>query len=128
MDKKLCFVKLIGSDINGQNVYEFLFTENIEGFWGENFEYKPCGLCNELIPNEDSYETVEKVKTEIKFDLIQDSTCFGFQDCIDVCVALAFENMDDYEEYPEPFRIVFKYGDSFEHVEEILAKRNILFC
>lgn len=60
-------------------------------------------------------------------ELIQNSTCFGYQDCIDNVVAIAYENIDNYTEYPEPFRIVLHYGDELEQVETMLAKRNILF-
>lgn len=126
MDKKLCFIKHIGENIGGQNIYKLLFTSDVDSFFGENFEYKPCGLCNELIPNEGSYDEEYTFITNIKLDLIQDSTCFGFQDCMDGCVALAYENMDDYDEYPEPCRLVLQYGMDIDEVMGKLAQRNII--
>jgi len=45
-------------------------------------------------------------------------------DCRDHCIALASENIDDYEEYIVP-RIVIQFGDRLDYVEKMLAKRNL---
>ena len=65
------------------------------------------------------------VKTNIKFDLIQNSLCFSFKECMDGCVCLACENIDNYEEYPEDGRLVFSYGQSFDSVEDKLGAKKI---
>lgn len=122
----LCFIKKVGEDIDGNNIYELLFTEDIETFFGENFEYKPCCLCNELIPFEDTYSVVKTIKIKMKLDLIQESCCFSFGDCQDGIVAIAYENIDDYEEYPENGRLIFHYGESYNDIEKKLAEINIL--
>ena len=49
------------------------------------------------------------------------------QDCVDGIVALAWEDMSNYEEYPEPIRLVFKYGENIESVEDKLAQRSQFF-
>lgn len=121
--KSLCYINLIGEDIDSNYTYEFLFTERLDEFWGEDFEQKPAGLCNNLTPIENSFDEVIKTKTKFKLDLVQNNTCFSIQDCIDGIVALAWENIDDYDEYPNDGRIVFQFGDSFEDVEDKLAKR-----
>ena len=41
-EPKLGFIRLIGEESDGYYRYEFIFTNNINEFWGENFEYKPC--------------------------------------------------------------------------------------
>ena len=124
--RSLCFIRYVGEDVEGFNVYEFLFTSMVDEFWGENFEYMPCCLCNELIPNEDMYDLVKTVKTKMRFGLIQNSCCFSFQDCIDQIVALCWEDISTYEVYPEDGRLVLNYGMSYEDVEEILSNRNII--
>ena len=113
---KLGFIKLIGEETDGYYRYEFIFTDNIDEFWGEGFEYKPCCLVNNLIPNDEYMTEIHIVKMKIKLDLIQDSCCFGFQDCTDGIIALAWENMDAYEDYPEDGRIFFKFGETLEEV------------
>lgn len=122
----LGFIRLIGTEADGVYNYEFIFTNNIDEFWGENFEYKPCCLCNDLIPNDEYITEIHKIKTKIKFDLVQDNCCFSMQDCMDGIISLAWENIDEYEEYPEDGRLVFNFGESYDEVERKLALKNIL--
>lgn len=122
----LGFIRLIGAEADGIDNYEFIFTNNIDEFWGENFEYKPCCLCNDLIPNDEYITEIHKIKTKIKFDLVQDNCCFSMQDCMDGIISLAWENIDEYEEYPEDGRLVFNFGESYDEVERKLALKNIL--
>lgn len=122
----LGFIRLIGAESDGVDNYEFIFTNNIDEFWGENFEYKPCCLCNDLIPNDEYITEIHKIKTKIKFDLVQDNCCFSMQDCMDGIISLAWENIDEYEEYPEDGRLVFNFGETYDEVERKLALKNIL--
>ena len=122
----LGFIRLIGTEADGVYNYEFIFTNTIDEFWGENFEYKPCCLCNDLIPNDEYITEIHKIKTKIKFDLVQDNCCFSMQDCMDGIISLAWENIDEYEEYPEDGRLVFNFGETYDEVERKLALKNIL--
>lgn len=122
----LGFVRLIGEENDGYFRYEFIFTDNVDEFWGDNFEYKPAGLVNDLIPSDEYITEIHIVKTKIKFDLVQNNMCFGMQDCMDGIVALAFENIDEYENYPEDGRIYFMFGEEMSEVERKLAIKNIL--
>jgi hypothetical protein len=124
---KLCFIKYIGEDIDGLNIYEFLFTDKIDEFWGENFEYFPSCLCNELIPDSNYYSLVKKIKTNLKLNLVQNSCCFSYQDSIDGIVAIAYEDISNYESYPEDGRLILHYGITFEDTEELLHNKNISF-
>lgn len=125
-DVFLLFVRLIGEENDGYYRYEFMFTDNPDEAWGEGFEYKPCCLVKDLIPSDEYITEVHIVKTKIKFDLIQDNCCFGMQDCMDGIVAVAHENIDGLDEYPENGRLFFMFGESLDDVEEKLAKKNIL--
>lgn len=125
-EARLGFIRLIGEESDGYYRYEFIFTTNIDEFWGENFEYKPAGLVNGLVPEDKYINEIHVVKMKIKLDLIQNSCCFGFQDCTDGIIALAWENVDDYEEYPEDGRIFFRFGETLEEVENKLAMKNVL--
>jgi hypothetical protein len=49
------------------------------------------------------------------------------QDCMDGIIALAFENIDAYENYPDDGRIYFMFGESIDDVERKLAMKHILF-
>jgi hypothetical protein len=79
-----------------------------------------------LLPSEEYITEVHTVKTKLKFDLIQNNMCFGLQDAMDGIVAIAFENIDEYESYPEEGRLFFMFGESFDEVERKLAMKRIL--
>lgn len=125
-DVFLLFVRLIGEEADGYYRYEFIFTDNPDEAWGEDWEHKPAGLVNDLIPSDEYITEVHIVKTKIKFDLIQNNMCFGMQDAMDGIVSIAYENMDAYESYPDDGRLFFMFGESFDEVERKLAMKNIL--
>lgn len=121
----LCFVKYVGQESGELRRYELLFSENPDTFWGENFEYKPCGLCNELIPDENYVDKLVTIRTSMVLDIITDSNCFSFQDCTDGVIALAWENIDDYEEYPDEGRLVLSFGETYDEVERKFAIKKV---
>lgn len=123
---KLCFIRYIGKTSDNKNIYEFFFTENEDDFWGENFEYMPCGLCNDITPNEDAYSKIYTIETDIKLCIITDSCCFSMQDCLDGVVALGWQDLSVLEEYPDEGRLILNFGDSYNDIETQLAERNIL--
>ena len=45
----------------------------------------------------------------------------------DKIIACAAEDISDYDEYPEPFRLVFHYGEEYKEVERKLAMRQQFF-
>lgn len=125
-DVYLCFVRLIGEENDGYYRYEFIFTNNPDEAWGENWEYKPCCLVNDIMPSDEYITEIHIVKTKIKFDLVQDNCCFGMQDCLDGIVAIAYEDIDEYDDYPNDGRLVFMFGEDYDEVERKLAIKNIL--
>ena len=46
---------------------------------------------------------------------------------IDGIIACAWEDISEYEEYPEPFRLVFNYGEKYASVEAKRAQRHQFF-
>ena len=125
-DVYLCFVRLIGEENDGYYRYEFIFTDNPDEVFGDDWEYKPAGLVNDLMPSDEYITEIHIVKTKIKFDLIQDNCCFGMQDCLDGIVAIAYEDIDEYDDYPNDGRLVFMFGEDYDEVERKLAIKNIL--
>lgn len=123
---KLCFIRLIGEENDGYYRYEFIFTDNVDEVWGENFDQKPACLVNGLMVSEEYIHEIHIVKMKIKLDLIQNNCCFSVSDCYDGCVSLAWQNLDNETEYPEDGRIFFKFGETLEEVENKLAIKNVL--
>ncbi len=124
---KVVFILYVGKDSDGMNLYRFLLSENTDETFADGWAEKPS--CNEKIENlmiDDSmFEYEKELKTDIKLDLAQDNCCFSMQDCRDKIIALAYENLDDAEEYPEPCRIVIHFGDMIDDVESMFARRDM---
>lgn len=111
----LCFIKYIGENDNGMYSYDLLFTENVDTFWGEGFEYIPCCLCNEMIPNEDGYDAIKRINIKYKLNLVQDSCCNSMQDSMDGIISLCWCYDDD-----ENFIFRLDYGITYEKVMKII--------
>ena len=124
---KVVYVKYVGTDTDGLNIYHFLLSTNTEGTFSEGWGEKPAGnISNEILMIDNSmYDYIKELKTDIKLDLAQDSFCFSMQDCRDKIIALCYENIDDYEFYPKNGRIVVHFGDTIIKVESMLAKRDL---
>lgn len=122
----LCFIRLIGEENDGYYRYEFIFTDNVDEVFGENFNQKPACLVNGLIVDDKYITEIHIVKMKIKLDLIQDNCCFSISDSYDGIIALAWENVDGYDEYPDDGRIFFRFGETLKEVDNKLAMKNIL--
>ena len=119
------YVQEVGKDNDGNYVYEFLISEDPDSIWMDSWNEIP--VCNEtdIKPSQDYYDYVKELRTDIKLSLGQNNCCVSFMDIKDNIAAIAYEDLSEAEEYPEP-RIVILYGDPLDEVEEMLAKRNLV--
>ena len=120
------YVLYVGKNTDDEYIYHLLISNDKEKTWAEGWENKPACVMRDLTPEDDMYEYIAALKTELILDLAQDNCCFSMQDCRDNVVALASENLEEAEEYPEEGRIVIHFGDTVDEVEKMLAKRDIL--
>lgn len=123
----VCYINYLGKDTDGLNVYQLMFTDNPDDVFCDGWSEKPaCNISNDiLIPDESMYTNVAEVRTEMILDLAQQNCCFSMQDCRDSIIALASENLDTAEEYPEDGRVVIHFGDGFDEVEKTFERREI---
>jgi len=116
----LCFIRLIGEENDGYYRYEFIFTDNVDEVFGENFDQKPACLVNDLMVSEEYIYEIHIVKMKIKLDLIQDNCCFSVSDAMDGIISIAWsENLDDNF-------MRFNFGEKLENVQKKLAENSIL--
>ena len=123
MDERLVFIRLIGVEDGGLRRYEFMFSDDIDTFFVEG-DNDQCCLSEEITPIGHSRTYI--VKMGFKLDLIQDNCCFSFEDAKRGIVSIAWENMDDYESYPDNGRLYFKFGDDYGDVSNRLYKKGVL--
>lgn len=121
---KLIFVNKIGLDWNGKLICEFIFSEADE-VDGEGWDVYPAK--NQAEPPEKEYiDMVGRVETdEISLMCIQESDTFAVWDAIDGVVAMAWEDITEYDEYPDD-RLSFFFGDSIDDVKDKLYARDII--
>jgi hypothetical protein len=123
-DLKLVFINTVGKDWEGLTIYEFIFSKNIEDIDGTDWDMLPAsGLPKP--PSKDFISGVITIKTDVVIETVQNSSLFSMWDSIDGVIALGWENIDEYETYPEN-RLVFKFGDSIVDVEEKLFMRDLM--
>ena len=123
----LVYVNPVGKDSNDLFEYEFFFSETPENVWGEDWNIACPAACGDTLPDPTTYSEIKTIKTDIPLFCVQQNTCFSIQDCIDNIVCLAYEDISTYTEYPEPLRLVFKFSEEYNSVEEKLNMREIYF-
>ena len=118
----LIFVNGLGPNYKGDNLYEFIFSEDVEDVWGDSWENKPSN--GYPLPPELKY--IKKVgvlrNTDVKLDLIQNSDFFCMIDAIDDVVALAWEP----DEVMGQKRLVFRFGQTEQEIKNKLYERDLI--
>jgi hypothetical protein len=122
---RLVFVNELGPNFRGDNLYEFIFSDN-EDVSGEDWESSPAG-GNPQPPHIDYITKVGVLKNDkIKLNVIQNSDFFSFYDAVDKVIALSWEDIENEYYNEEDTRLVFHYGDSEQDVMSKLYERDII--
>ena len=122
---RLVFVNELGPNFRGDNLYEFIFSDN-EDVTGEDWESSPAG-GNPQPPHIDYITKVGVLKNDkIKLNVVQNSDFFSFYDAVDKVIALSWEDIENEYYNEEDTRLVFHYGDSEEDVMTKLYERDII--
>ena len=118
---KLVFINGLGPNYKGDNMYEFIFSEEIEEVWGDGWESKPSSGY----PTPPELKHIKKVgvlrNTNIKLELVQNSDFFSMVDAVDDIIALAWETDETDNK-----RLVFRFGDDEQSVKDKLYERDIV--
>lgn len=123
-DLFLIYVNKIGKNHRGQFLYEFIFSDTTEEVNGTDWDVYPASGRPEP-PNEEFIKKVGVLESDLKFDIIQESDTFAVWDSIDGVVSIAWENINDYDTYPEK-RLFFRFGESLKKVEDKLYERDLV--
>ncbi len=123
---RLIYVLKVGTDNSGLNIYRFLYSEEIDSVWMEQWSEKPACNCRFLKPEPSMYSYVKEIRTDVELILGQSCCCNSYGDVCDGVLSIAYESIDNAPTYPEPFRIVLHFGDTMEGVDKTLAQRDIV--
>jgi hypothetical protein len=122
----LIYVNELGPNYKGDNIYEFIFSDNITDVWGEMWESKPSNGYP-LPPDLEHIKKVGVLKNDkISLSVIQKSDYFSMIDTIDDVVALGWENESELINFDLVKRLVFRFGETEENVKNKLYERDIV--
>jgi len=130
-EKYLVYVEKLNDIPNSKGLfeYEFFFSETPEITWGSDWNQQCPSACSkeDLRPDTSTYSEVKKLCSIIPLLSIGENSCFSVQDSVDQIVAICWEDISEYDTYPDPIRLVFNYGEKIESVEDKLAQRHQFF-
>jgi len=120
----LIFVNIIGTDHKGNFHYEFIFSDTISHIDGDDWDMVPAS-GRPSPPDQHFIKKVGKLETKMKLEVVQNSTTFAVWDAVDGVIALAWENIDAYESYPDK-RLCFRFGATVSEVEAKLYEKDLI--
>jgi hypothetical protein len=120
----LIYVNMVGKDYKGNLIYEFIFSDTTNNIDGEQWDVFPASGRPEP-PHDNFIKKVGRLESELNLEVIQNSDTFAVWDAIDGVIALAWENINAYDSYPEK-RLCFKFGETLEDVEEKLYENDLI--
>jgi hypothetical protein len=120
----LIYINSVGKDWQGNYLYEFLYSNTIKDIDGNDWDAVPAANRPEP-PHEEFVKKVGKLTTNVKLSLVQESDTFSVWDAVDGVIALGWENIDEYDEYPE-VRLWFKFGEDIKTVNDKLYEKDIV--
>lgn len=122
----LIYVNELGPNYKGDNIYEFIFSDEVDKVWGDNWESSPSNGYP-LPPDIDYIKKVGVLKNDsITMTVVQNSDIFSMTDSIDGIIALSWENESESVNFDNQKRLVFRFGDSEEVVKNKLYERDIV--
>lgn len=123
-DLFLIYVHKIGKNHSGNHMYEFIFSDTLSEVDGPGFDEFPAS--GKVEPPYDKFiKKVGRLECDLDLEVIQDSSIFCVYDAIDNIIALAWENINDYETYPEK-RISFKFGETIAETDKKLYEKDLI--
>ena len=123
-DLFLIYVNKIGKDYKENYLYEFIFSDTTKNIDGDDWDTFPAS-GRPSAPHDHFIKKVGRLESEIKFDVVQDSDTFAVWDAVDEVIALAWENINAYDSYPEK-RLCFKFGEPMSEVEAKLYEKDLI--
>jgi hypothetical protein len=120
----LIYVNMVGENYKGQYLYEFIFSDSKKDIDGEDWDTYPAS-GRPKPPFEKFIKRVGVLTSQLKLDVVQKSDTFAVWDAVDDVIALAWENVNAYETYPDP-RLNFRFGETEKAVADKLYAKDLI--
>ena len=121
----LVYVDYIGKDGDSLYVYILYIATDPSLVFGDYWDVLPIGQCSkeQKIPHESTIDNKIEIRIPILLKLAQNNNSLSMTDVTDNILALAWEDLTMYEEYPE-YRLILHYGENMNVVREKLTKKS----
>ncbi|MDA7491826.1 hypothetical protein N8447_00385 [bacterium] len=123
---KLLFINELGPNYKNENIYEFIFGNETEELWGDEWDARPAHGK----PGPPELQYIESVgvlnNTKVSLDLVQNSDYFNMEHALDNVIALGWETYEDDYDNGEEERLVFHFGEKLQKVKDKLYSRDII--
>jgi hypothetical protein len=123
---KLLFINELGPNYKNENIYEFIFGNETEELWGDEWDSRPAHGK----PGPPELQYIESVgvlnNTKLSLDLVQNSDYFNMEHALDNVIALGWETYEDDYDNGEEERLVFHFGEELQKVKDKLYSRDII--
>lgn len=120
----LVYINKVGTNYRFEDLYEFIFSDTTNNIDGEDWDVFPAS-GRPSPPSKQFIKLVGRLESKLKLDVVQNSTVFAVWDAVDGVIALAWENIDAYESYPDK-RLCFTFGENLESVKNKLYEKDLI--
>jgi len=118
----LVYINPLGKNHKGEFIYEFIFNDNIEIEFGEDWMVLPASSGSLTPPPMKYIKNVEILQTtELELELAIYSDSFQYSDAVENILAVGWEK----ESPDDQIRLVFQYGEKEESIIDKLYSRDI---
>jgi len=117
----LAYIKPICKDTDGTYEYDFFFSDTPEYVWGPFWDEVNPSSLGDITPDQTTYSTVYRVKTDLPLKTFQETTCYSMEYTTYKIFPLAWIDIENLEEYPEFGRLAMYFGEEMEEIEKKLA-------
>lgn len=124
MEKVLVYVKPICRNTNKTYEYDFFFSETPEFVWGPDWDVDSPASNGDNTPDSTTYSDIYRVRTDLPLKTIEETSCYSMEYATYGITALSWIDIENLEEYPENGRLVMKFGETIDEIQEKLAKYN----
>jgi len=121
---KLVYINKVGQNWKGNFIYEFLFSDILDDIDGDGWDAYPASN-NPEPPSENFIKKSGAPIGDLKLEVVQESDSFAMWDAVDGIIAIAWENLEGYDEYPDK-RLFFSFGEDIESVESKLYEKDMV--
>lgn len=120
----LIYINKVGTNYKSEHLYEFIFSDDTSNIDGEDWDIFPAS-GRPSPPHSRFIKLVGRLESDLKLDVVQDSSMFAVWDAVDGVIALAWENIDAYDSYPDK-RICFTFAEPIDSVKDKLYEKDLL--